>query len=60
MITKGRFDGLSSSLDIFYTSIAVAGIDRFSLKNPIVSVDLMPYIKGEKMSNSHEILLCRK
>lgn len=57
---KGVFNGLSSSLDIFATSIAAAGIDKATLKNPIDGVDLMPYIKGEKTGNPHEILFWRK
>lgn len=57
---KGIFEGLSSSLDIFATSIATAGIDKSTLKNPIDGVDLMPYIKGEKTGNPHEMLFWRK
>ncbi|WP_294452948.1 sulfatase-like hydrolase/transferase [uncultured Bacteroides sp.] len=57
---KGIFEGLSSSLDIFATSIAAAGIDKSTLKNPIDGVDLMPYIKGEKTGNPHEMLFWRK
>lgn len=57
---KGVCDGLSSSLDIFSTSIAAAGIDKATLKNPIDGVDLMPYIRGEKTGNPHEILFWRK
>lgn len=57
---KGKFDGLSSSLDIFATSIAAAGIDKSILKNPIDGVDLMPYIKGDKTGDPHEILFWRK
>ncbi|WP_270530539.1 sulfatase-like hydrolase/transferase [Phocaeicola plebeius] len=57
---KGTFDGLSSSLDIFSTSIAAAGIDKESLKNPIDGVDLIPYISGEMSGNPHDILFWRK
>ena len=57
---KGRFDGLVSSLDIFATSIAAAGIDTCTLKNPIDGVNLLPYLSGEKKGNPHEILFWRK
>ena len=57
---KGVCDGLSSSLDIFSTSIAAAGIDKATLKNPIDGVDLMPYMRGEKNGDPHETLFWRK
>lgn len=57
---KGTFDGLSSSLDIFATAIAAAGIDTTTLKNPIDGVDLLPYMKGEKKGNPHNYLFWRK
>ena len=57
---KGTFDGLSSSLDIFSTSIAAAGIDKESLKNPIDGVDMIPKISGEMSGNPHDILFWRK
>jgi arylsulfatase A-like enzyme len=57
---KGRFDGLVSSLDIFATSIAAAGIDTCTLKNPIDGVNLLPYLSEEKKGNPHEILFWRK
>lgn len=57
---KGTFDGLSSSLDIFATAIAAAGIDTSTLKNPIDGVDLLPYVKGEKKGNPHDYLFWRK
>lgn len=57
---KGKFDGLSSSLDIFSTSIAAAGIDPSSLKNKLDGVNLLPYIKGEKNGDPHDVLFWRK
>lgn len=42
------------------TSIAAAGIDKESLKNPIDGVDLIPYISGEMSGNPHDILFWRK
>ena len=53
-----KFNGLVSSLDIFATSMAAAGIynDKFSLDG----VNLFPYLKGEKIGNPHESLFWRK
>ena len=57
---RGTFDGLSSSLDIFATAIAAAGIDTATLKNPIDGVDLLPYLKKEKEGAPHVQLFWRK
>ena len=51
------FNGLSSSLDIFTTSIAAAGIDT---NQDLDGVNLIPYLKGEKTGNPHEKLFWRK
>jgi len=59
MEVKGNrtFNGLTSSLDIFATSIAAAGISNsFDLNG----TDLIPYLKGEKVGNPHEKLFWRK
>lgn len=50
------FDGLSSSLDIYATSIAVAGLEQ----DNIDGVNLIPYLTGEKEGNPHEKLFWRK
>ncbi|MEP3837676.1 MAG: sulfatase-like hydrolase/transferase [Algibacter sp.] len=53
------FSGLSSSLDIFTTSIAAANIK----KEPALLLDgvnLLPYLKGEKTGNPHKKLFWRK
>ena len=51
------FDGLTSSLDIFTTSIAAAGIEN---KFNIDGTNLIPYLKGEMNGNPHEKLFWRK
>ncbi len=55
-----RFDGLTSALDIFATSIDAAGINSDDLPNPLDGVSLLPYLKGEKQGNPHEQLFFRK
>ncbi|WP_147676547.1 sulfatase-like hydrolase/transferase [Algibacter pacificus] len=53
------FDGLSSSLDIFKTSLAAAGIEQpENLK--LDGVNLLPYLKGDKQGNPHEQLYWKK
>ena len=54
-----KFDGLTSSLDIFNTSLAAADID----KNEDLILDgtnLLPYLSGEKQGNPHDKLFWRK
>lgn len=54
-----KFDGLSSSLDIFTTSLAAAQInkeDDFVLDG----VNLLPYLLNEKSGNPHKQLYWRK
>lgn len=54
-----KFHGLTSSLDIFSTSIAAAGIK----KDPDLVLDgtnLLPYLSGEKQGNPHSELYWRK
>ncbi|WP_052143734.1 sulfatase-like hydrolase/transferase [Wocania ichthyoenteri] len=51
------FNGLTSSLDIFTTSIAAAGIkNTFDLDG----TNLIPFLKGEQTGNPHEKLFWRK
>lgn len=52
------FDGLTSSYDIFATSIAAVNITDAKLK--LDGVNLLPYLKGEKSGNPHETLFWRK
>lgn len=53
------FTGLSSSLDIFTTSIAAAHIEK---ENHLFldGVNLLPYLKGEQTGNPHDKLFWRK
>lgn len=59
-IQGGRtFDGLTSSLDIFSTSLAAAGIaqpDSLTLDG----VNVLPYLQGEKEGDPHKALYWRK
>ncbi len=57
---SGHFDGLSSSLDIFATSINAAGIPNFNPEKPSDGVNLIPYLKGEKTGDPHAQLFWRK
>ncbi len=50
------YDGLSSSLDIYATSIAVAGVEQDNLDG----VNLIPYLTGEKEGEPHDQLFWRK
>ena len=54
-----KYDGLSSSLDIFATSMAVAGLDKSPGKPPD-GVNLIPHISGEDRSDPHQTLFWRK
>lgn len=53
------FNGLSSSLDIFTTSLAAANIKK---KHDLIldGVNLLPYLKGEKTGDPHDKLFWRK
>lgn len=53
-----KFDGLSSSLDIFATAIDAAGISK--TKNKLDGVSLLPYLSGKKKGNPHNVLFWRK
>lgn len=53
------FNGMSSSLDIFTTSLAAANIETAD-KLALDGVDLMPYLKGIKNGNPHTELYWRK
>lgn len=59
-ITGGtKYDGLSSSLDIFATSLAVAGLEE-SPGKPLDGVNLIPHLRGEDDSEPHQTLFWRK
>lgn len=53
------FHGLSSSLDIFATSIAAANIKK-ETSLILDGVNLLPYLKGEKSGDPHDMLFWRK
>ncbi|WP_081816985.1 sulfatase-like hydrolase/transferase [Polaribacter sp. Hel_I_88] len=52
------FDGLTSSLDIFTTSIAAANINTGNLQ--LDGANLIPFLTGEKTGNPHDELFWRK
>ncbi|WP_111709595.1 sulfatase-like hydrolase/transferase [Lutibacter citreus] len=54
-----KFNGLSSSLDIFTTSLAAAKITKTD-DLVLDGVNLLPYLKGEKKGNPHSKLFWRK
>lgn len=60
-VIKGgqTFEGLSSSLDIFTTSLAAANIERAD-DLILDGVNLLPYLKGEKEGSPHDKLFWRK
>ncbi|MFB9052728.1 sulfatase-like hydrolase/transferase [Formosa undariae] len=53
------FSGLSSSLDIFTTSLSAANITKTDAL-VLDGVDLLPYLQGEKTGNPHDKLFWRK
>ncbi|WP_372756140.1 sulfatase-like hydrolase/transferase [Mariniflexile sp.] len=53
------FTGLSSSLDIFTTSLAAANIKKNS-DLILDGVNLLPFLKGEKTGDPHDMLFWRK
>ncbi|WP_298239005.1 sulfatase-like hydrolase/transferase [uncultured Algibacter sp.] len=53
------FEGLSSSLDIFTTSLAAANITKAD-DLVLDGANLLPYLKGEKTGNPHNKLFWRK
>ena len=54
-----RFDGLSSSLDVFATAVAAAGLPGTSGK-PLDGVNLLPFLTGEQSGPPHTQLFWRK
>ena len=55
----GKFNGLSSSLDIFPTSLAAADIKKDSTL-VLDGVNLLPFLEGKKKGNPHHELYWRK
>ena len=53
------YDGLSSSLDIYATSMAAAGLDHPPGK-ALDGVNLIPYLTGMETSEPHKVLYWRK
>lgn len=53
------YDGLTSSLDIYATAVAVAGLESPPGK-PLDGVDLIPHITGIDKTEPHETLYWRK
>lgn len=60
MVEGGQtFHGLTSAFDMFATAISAAGMEK-TTGLPLDGVDLIPYMKGEKKGNPHEVLFWRK
>jgi len=59
MNSEKKFDGLSSSLDLFPTFLAAAGIEK-PADLPLNGVNLLPYLEKTKTGNPHEQLFFRK
>lgn len=53
------FNGLTSSLDIFATSIDATG-EQITLKEPLDGISLIPYLTSEKEGDPHDKLFWRK
>jgi arylsulfatase A-like enzyme len=54
-----RFDGMSSSLDLFPTFLSAAGNQSRKDIN-LDGTDLLPYLRGQKKGSPHEQLFFRK
>lgn len=59
IVAGASFDGLTSSLDIFETSIAAANIVKPE-NLQLDGVNLIPYLKDEKQGDPHQQLFWRK
>ncbi|PWE00306.1 sulfatase-like hydrolase/transferase [Marinilabilia rubra] len=58
-LKKGKYNGLTSSLDIFATSVAVAG-SKIVTNKPLDGVNLLPFLKKKVEGNPHDELFWRK
>lgn len=56
----GKYEGLTSSLDILPTAMDAAGIDMSDTKNPLDGVSLLPFISGLSDAEPHDKLFWRK
>ena len=54
-----KFEGLTSSLDMYATAIDIAGVAPPQEK-PLDGVSLIPFLSGEKKGNPHDMLFWRK
>lgn len=54
------FDGLSSSLDIFTTSLDAAGINYKRVSPKLDGTSLIPFLQNKKSGNPHQYLFFRK
>lgn len=60
-IPKGiKYDGLTSTLDMFATAVGAANIDKSALKNPLDGVNLIPYVDTNRKKEPHKELFWRK
>ncbi|MEF9924873.1 MAG: sulfatase-like hydrolase/transferase, partial [Muribaculaceae bacterium] len=60
LLNGTTYNGLCSSLDIFATSAAVAGINTKQLKRPLDGVNLLPYLTRNNKGEPHDVLYWRK
>ncbi|WP_417444491.1 sulfatase-like hydrolase/transferase [Joostella sp.] len=60
VLSKGEsFDGLTSSLDIFVTSLAAANIEK-PKDLDLDGINLLPFLKNEKYGDPHDQLFWKK
>ncbi|WP_372753253.1 sulfatase-like hydrolase/transferase [Labilibaculum sp.] len=59
-IKAHKFEGLTSSLDIFASCINVAGIPQYNKENYTDGVNLIPFLKGDSVGEPHAELFWRK
>ena len=57
---NGRFSGLTSSLDIAATALALASPEGEAAPRPLDGVNLLPFLKGERSGDPHDFLCWRK
>lgn len=57
---KGKYDGLTSSMDMTATALTLGGVDIKSLEKPLDGVNLIPFLNGDVEGEPHDILFWRK
>ncbi len=57
---NGRFSGLTSSLDIAATALAVSSPQKDSTSRTLDGVNLLPFLEGERSGDPHDFLCWRK